>query len=154
MTPYDDVVRCKACPLIFQASLAIADAYCSHECMARDYMAIGEAALSSQTAPTLLPAHACVYVIGCENTARVKIGYTQNLRFRINTMQTGCPYPLLPRYIIVPGTASLERALHKAFDEYRVFGEWFDGTHVSMETLSDVVPAGITIEDVRFGHAT
>ena len=59
-----------------------------------------------------------VYLIHAEDTNRYKIGTTQNIDNRINTLKTGCPYELS---IIkeVDGSLEKEKWLHKTFKKYR-----------------------------------
>jgi len=57
---------------------------------------------------------------------RVKIGFTTgSVVKRRKSLQTGCADPLILRGVI-PGSQSLEKALHRAFAEHRKGGEWFD----------------------------
>jgi hypothetical protein len=67
-----------------------------------------------------------VYFIRCEapTSEAVKIGLTANLDERIKTLGTASPWPLtLIRSL--PGSAELERELHRVLAEDRMHGEWF-----------------------------
>jgi hypothetical protein len=64
------------------------------------------------------------YFIGAED-GPVKIGVTTNASQRLESLQTGCPYPVRLLAIIHAGR-SLERAYHRYFDQHRLSGEWFD----------------------------
>lgn len=66
-----------------------------------------------------------VYFIGSDEA--VKIGYSANPRWRLNTLQVGCPHQL-KLLLAIPGTPTDERALQKKFSEARQRGEWFDLT--------------------------
>ncbi len=55
-----------------------------------------------------------------------KIGITNDIEFRLRTMQTGCPYRLYAfRTFAHDRPASVEAALHAFFNNKRVNGEWF-----------------------------
>jgi len=65
-----------------------------------------------------------VYFIKSMRSKAVKIGVSVNVAERLVRLQTGS----VARLILLaemPGEASYERALHKAFAEYRIAGEWF-----------------------------
>lgn len=54
----------------------------------------------------------------------VKIGKAQELRFRVQTVQYGCPVPL--RLIAAfSAPAGTEKVIHAKFKHLRNFGEWF-----------------------------
>ncbi len=58
----------------------------------------------------------------------VKIGVTNNLQRRLQTLQTGCPWRLEVKGVTYdPGAFQMEHWLHERFDEYRIRpdGEWF-----------------------------
>jgi hypothetical protein len=65
-----------------------------------------------------------VYFIGHDEA--VKIGYTNNLRSRMSSIQTGNPKPLARLAVITCVNAvEVERRLHKTFEQWRLEGEWF-----------------------------
>ena len=67
-----------------------------------------------------------VYFIKNTETARFKIGRTQNVEDRLCQLQTGNDCPLI-LYKIIPSenSAELETSLHNKFAEYHIRGEWF-----------------------------
>ena len=87
-----------------------------------------------------------IYIVRAVGTPRVKIGRTKNVRRRIASLQTGCPYPIeLLNEIKTKGCGSvIEGHIHRAFDRYRVLGEWFELpdkalTFLSAATLKDII---------------
>lgn len=55
----------------------------------------------------------------------LKIGRSSGSPYsRIASLQTGCPFPLVP-IAHISGGSSKELELHKRFNQYRVHGEWF-----------------------------
>lgn len=68
-----------------------------------------------------------VYVIWDEPRNVCKIGIAANVEHRLKGIQTGYPF-LLSVYFCKPVKNALvkERWLHKALDDYRLYGEWFD----------------------------
>jgi hypothetical protein len=73
----------------------------------------------------------CLYIIGFEDPAFhgiVKIGVTKDLKKRLATLQTGCPWRLEVKSIVFRSDSfQYEDWLHKHFDQYRMRedGEWF-----------------------------
>lgn len=57
---------------------------------------------------------------------RLKIGYSADIRLRIQELQTGCPVVIEFVGALVGATHDDERKLHAKFDEYRIHGEWFE----------------------------
>jgi hypothetical protein len=66
-----------------------------------------------------------IYAIKAVGTNRYKIGTTTDLKGRLATVQTGCPYPA---QIVATwdGDRRLETAIHRELAEYRRVGEWFE----------------------------
>jgi hypothetical protein len=66
-----------------------------------------------------------IYAIKAVGTSRYKIGTTTDLKGRLATVQTGCPYPA---QIVATwdGDRRLETAIHRELAEYRRVGEWFE----------------------------
>jgi len=72
----------------------------------------------------------CVYIIGFEdpNIRPIKIGVTNNLQKRLQTLQTGCPWRLEVKGVTyTPSAYGEERWLHEHFGRHRIRpdGEWF-----------------------------
>lgn len=56
---------------------------------------------------------------------RVKIGYADDPKSRIQSIQTSSPYKL-EVLLIIDGNFEVERELHDRFQAYRITGEWFE----------------------------
>jgi hypothetical protein len=72
-----------------------------------------------------------IYVIGYLETCYVKIGISQDVRSRINGMQTGCPFPMMPFAALYSGREEVtlvEALTHKTLAQLGIDfrGEWFD----------------------------
>jgi hypothetical protein len=68
-----------------------------------------------------------IYFVTCDlpdDTALVKIGYARELGPRISALQTSCPLPLRVLHSM-PGSRTMERAIHHRFSHLRRSGEWF-----------------------------
>lgn len=74
----------------------------------------------------------CLYVIGFEDPAFhgiVKIGVTNNIKKRLKTLQTGCPWRLEVKAMVYRSDSfQYETWLHDHFDRERMRsdGEWFN----------------------------
>ena len=68
-----------------------------------------------------------VYVIKNPLNETVKIGVAQDVDKRIKQLQTGAgiELELIYKSLICSNAFSIENDVHKEFDEYRTFGEWF-----------------------------
>lgn len=70
-----------------------------------------------------------VYFAYSEEARLVKIGFSSNIRTRINGLNTASQaVPGRGRVVLIGwliGGPALESELHEMFDEYRVDGEWF-----------------------------
>lgn len=76
-----------------------------------------------------------VYFIHAIGTGRVKIGITRkDPAKRLESMQTGSPYPLeVYGYIETTKPLLLEKKLHKRFKPQRKHGEWFELSRATVE---------------------
>lgn len=86
----------------------------------------------------------CVYVIGPLNARFVKIGRSSNPRRRFKTLQTGYPEELYVYHVFPTSNMDLEQELHKRFENYRSYGEWFhaDGAVADwLEQFGKPIPA-------------
>jgi hypothetical protein len=73
--------------------------------------------------PAFVNDNACVYFIGAD-FGPVKIGFTGNLRRRLESIQNG--YPERIRVLAyATGGRMLEASYHRRFASYRMNGEWF-----------------------------
>lgn len=75
-----------------------------------------------------------IYLIHAESTIRVKIGYSDNPRSRISTLQTGSPYflRLIKTWM---GSFRIEQELHSRFAGNQVLGEWFEWPELTIEQI-------------------
>ena len=90
----------------------------------------------------------CIYVIQGKGTSRYKIGFTNDLRGRLKSLQKGSPVDL--EVLLVHHTDAheeLERALHKYFDSERIYGEWFVLTEEAISYLQQ--PTNFIMEDLE-----
>lgn len=84
---------------------------------------------------------------------RIKIGIASDVKTRLGTMLVNSPYPL-KLLKLVPGSASLEKELHRRFADDRLTGEWFKRSDElltlieSLDGVTDLEPPKPTIEDV------
>jgi Meiotically up-regulated gene 113 len=67
----------------------------------------------------------CVYFLQAQHGGPVKIGFTQDLVCRMQTLGTGSPSPLRVLAVAAEGTPDMEADLHAAFAAARLHGEWF-----------------------------
>lgn len=67
-----------------------------------------------------------VYFLQTVRGGPIKIGLTQSISKRIETLQTGCPFPLVCIGVIPNGSRDLEKSLHDQFAKDRLHGEWFE----------------------------
>lgn len=65
-----------------------------------------------------------LYVVAC--CEFVKIGIAVDVKRRIQTMQSNCPFEIKLVATCSPfDAAELEESLHAQFEQFRVRGEWF-----------------------------
>lgn len=82
-----------------------------------------------------------VYFIQAIAGGPVKIGRSITPTERLSSLQTGNPMPL--RIIAtIPGGAFAERALHRAFADDRVKGEWFSPSRELMAFIAEISRKG------------
>lgn len=67
-----------------------------------------------------------VYFIQGEITGRIKIGHSQDIKSRLQSLQSSEPLRLT--HVIPNESRETELRLHKKFSHLRVIGEWFEGT--------------------------
>jgi hypothetical protein len=81
-----------------------------------------------------------VYVIRQKSTNCLKIGISNNPKFRLSSLQTASPYELKISFTHHPKKYSplqLERKLHKYFKKSKKNGEWFE--NVSDERILNII---------------
>jgi len=65
-----------------------------------------------------------IYFLKAEDTDRIKIGYSKNVRNRLRSLKSESPVKLrLVTYI--KGDIEKESEIHSRFERYRIGGEWF-----------------------------
>ncbi|TCI92705.1 GIY-YIG nuclease family protein [Tenacibaculum sp. M341] len=68
-----------------------------------------------------------VYVVNINKTNKYKIGFTKNLKARLQAFRTAIPFKLtLTYYIETKHYVSLEKLIHNQFKNSRRKGEWFE----------------------------
>jgi hypothetical protein len=67
-------------------------------------------------------------VQGGIESAPIKIGITQNLKGRLTSLQTGCPYRLSLHewWELETHLEEIEAGVHEMFEKDRMSGEWFN----------------------------
>lgn len=76
-----------------------------------------------RTGPQLSRKRGTIYFALAENGTRVKIGFTQRLRVRMQELNPfGEPLRCAK---VIDGTPSMERGLHQRFEHLKIEGEWF-----------------------------
>ncbi len=77
-----------------------------------------------------------VYVICVENTSFRKVGHaSRDVKSRLDSLQIGCPYPLILEYSVKTELyTEVERIMHAALARFHKQGEWFD---VSLDVVMD-----------------
>lgn len=86
-----------------------------------------------------------IYFVWSEAQNAIKIGYANDLKFRLGALQAGNPEPLVVLYSI-RGTQATEKAIHKRFRHLRIVREWFrddNEIHEYMDALEGLVRAAV-----------
>jgi hypothetical protein len=73
----------------------------------------------------------CVYVILNLETSRVKIGVSNNVSKRVESLKSssGCELKVIYHTFFLENPFGLEMKLHKLLKDYRYLGEWFTIDH-------------------------
>jgi hypothetical protein len=80
-----------------------------------------------------------VYFIEAIGLQRVKIGMTDNIKYRFDSLQSASPVPL-KIMAVISGDRTLETYLHKRFKAHRLHGEWFILTDEMKEIIQELRP--------------
>ena len=80
-----------------------------------------------------------LYIIQCLETQRVKIGISDNVVSRFESIRTMSPTKLSILKVIEYGGLGLEQHLHKKFGEYRLHGEWFEYNGELKKFIEDIL---------------
>jgi hypothetical protein len=83
-----------------------------------------------------------VYFIQPECGGPIKIGYSSDVRRRIEEFQPGCPYKLKPLLCVRGGTIFDEKKLHRKFEKHRLHGEWFKPVPEIFEFIEELEKHG------------
>ena len=83
-----------------------------------------------------------VYFIQGEITKRIKIGYSDDIKGRIKSLEGSESLRLI--HVIPNATTKTELSLHKKFSHLRVIGEWFEGTQELAHYISSLKSDKIT----------
>lgn len=71
--------------------------------------------------------HTGVYIVNIRNTNKYKIGYTKDIKRRLNDFKTSNPFPIdLHFYVVTEKVRLVERKMHTLLAEYRTVREWFE----------------------------
>ena len=80
-----------------------------------------------------------VYVVNINETNKYKIGFTKNLKARLQAFRTAIPFKLnLIHYVETKHYVSLEKLIHSQFKNYRRKGEWFELNENELAELEEV----------------
>lgn len=81
-----------------------------------------------------------VYFLHAEGTGFVKVGVSENDPMgRMRNLQTGCPYEIMPMYVVwVKNPFDWEYAVHRAWKEFKSYGEWFNMVSPHTDTIEIV----------------
>ena len=78
-----------------------------------------------------------VYFVKHRRQDPIKIGYSSNLKQRLNELKISSPYGMdLIGTIKSPEAKNLESRIHKRLESHRLSGEWFD---ISIQDAKDIV---------------
>ena len=78
-----------------------------------------------------------VYFLYAKKARRIKIGFSDNPKKRICSIQTSSPEPLI-QLAVLDGKRELEQALHSHFHYLRDKGEWFRADNELFEWIHEV----------------
>lgn len=95
-----------------------------------------------------MSAEVITYVIACgpiANPTHVKIGITSCIEKRLSQLQTGNPWPLR---VMKTFRGNREHEFHRAFQNYRCSGEWFEFTGLVKAFLNSRKLNPDSVEDV------
>lgn len=81
-----------------------------------------------------------IYFVRCQSTGRVKIGFSEKPWLRFVKIQADCPTELVMAAII-DGDMGDEGALHAAYAQYNVRGEWFAEVGELRDFIASLTPA-------------
>ncbi len=75
-----------------------------------------------------------------EGKKYMKIGMSNNVKERLKTVQTGCPYPLyILRIYETINDSYIEAKLHRSLYDLHVRGEWFKYNEDAIDTLDELL---------------
>lgn len=119
-----------------------------------EYSQIGKKAKSdgwikgqpSFTQRGIVPLPYILYIITAKEFDGIyKIGITNDIEFRLTSMQTGCPFKLFAsRVYVCDNPKGIEYSLHAFFKKKRLEGEWFRLTDVDIAYIDEALSDGET----------
>jgi predicted GIY-YIG superfamily endonuclease len=82
-----------------------------------------------------------LYIFKAKNNPIYKIGVSNNVPARLETVKTMSPIPITLYDIFkeLKDAMRVEKLIHKHFNEYRTHGEWFQLTNIQVKTLKDKI---------------
>ena len=80
-----------------------------------------------------------IYFIQNTETKHIKIGYSDNVRNRLSSLQTTSPHELAI-LTICEGGIEVEKELHDKFNNYYVRGEWFNPSEELISYINEFPP--------------
>lgn len=81
-----------------------------------------------------------IYFLTYGDDGPIKIGFTSNLDYRVQHIQTGCPFEVRVLGTVLGGMG-LERQIHQRLWRYRLKGEWFTNCHNVLSVMRELVAA-------------
>ncbi len=84
-----------------------------------------------------IPSGQVVYFLQAQTGGPIKIGWSTDVKRRLDALQPGCPYPL-SILLCVRGTLFDEQLLHRKFARFRLHGEWFEPAEALLNYIVSV----------------
>jgi|ERR1043166_932612 hypothetical protein len=84
-----------------------------------------------------LPSGPVVYFLQAQTGGPIKIGWSSDIKQRLDALQPGCPYPLNV-LLCVRGSFADEQLLHQKFARFRLHGEWFEAAEEVLKYILSV----------------
>jgi hypothetical protein len=102
--------------------------------------------IKEATSRGIVPLPNILYLITSEEfraNGIYKIGITNDIEFRIKSMQTGCPFKLFAyKAYLNENPLGIEQSLHSFFSKKRLEGEWFKLSYVDLNYIEEALGNG------------
>jgi hypothetical protein len=100
--------------------------------------------MPQSTGKGIIPLPNVLYLVTAKEFDGIyKIGITNNIDFRIKSMQTGCPYRLFAHKVYeLDNPLAVEQSLHAFFRKKRLEGEWFYLTDQDLNYIHEALQDG------------